>query len=118
MRAQRRVVFLRLVTAALVATLAAVLVGYSPLVYLAVAAWLAVGLFIGLAFYAVSQGHLAEGSLARRGEGRARLAPVEPIYRDDYDHFASRYEPYDPDQQFDDTDFEWRREERRYRAYG
>lgn len=81
MRARRRVVFTRLVLAAVVFTVAAVFVGYSFVWDLAIVAWIGVVSFVALALYAVGQGYLHESSL---GLGRARgrsLATVEPLDR-------------------------------------
>ena len=60
MRAQRRVMFSRLVLGAVLLTIVAFFTGYSPVVDVAALAWFAVVVFVALALYAVSQGYLNE----------------------------------------------------------
>ena len=84
MRAQRRIMFSRLVLAAVVLTFIAFFVG-SVVVDLAALAWFSVVVYVALALYAVSQGYLSDSSLRLR---RRQLATVKPLYReepDDYD---------------------------------
>jgi hypothetical protein len=119
MRAQRRMVFTRLVLAALVMTVVTFVSGYSILVDVTAVAWLGVVGFIAMAFYAVSQGYLNDSSLPLRLPQRRPLATVEPLYADDDDQYESRYEDeftsefYEPD-----ADQQWRREPLRRRALG
>ncbi len=80
MRARRRVVFIRLVLAAVVLTVAAVAAGYSFVWDLAILAWIGVVAFVALALYAVSRGYLHESSVGLGGR-RQSLATVEPLDR-------------------------------------
>jgi hypothetical protein len=74
MRAQRRMIFTRLVLAVLVATTLALVVGYSPLVDLAIVSWVALASYGALALYAVSQGLLDESVI-----GLDRLRTRQPV---------------------------------------
>lgn len=115
MRAQRRVVFSRLVACASVLTLAAFFISYSPLVDLAALAWFSVVLYVALALYAVSQGYLSDASLIRRSS--RRLATVEPLFEPDDRYAVFEDEPgeefYEPD-----AIASWQRQPERYRALG
>jgi hypothetical protein len=118
MRAQRRMVFTRLVLAALLMSVVAFVSGSSFLVDVTAVAWLGVVGYIAMAFYAVSQGYLNDSSLPLRIPLRRPLATIEPLYADD-DQYESRYEDeftsefYQPD-----ADEQWRREPLRRRALG
>ena len=115
MRSRRRVIFTRLVVVAVLATLIAVVSGYSIVTDLAVVSWVSVIGFIALALYAVSQGYLNESSLPVRFPQPRPLATVQPLYRDGLpevdEEFASEY--YEPQ-----SDDEWQRESRSRRALG
>jgi hypothetical protein len=119
MRAQRRMVFTRLVLVALGMTMVAFVSGYSILVDVAAVAWLGVVGFIAIAFYAVSQGYLNDSSLPMRLPQRRSLATIESLYTGDDDSHEYRYEDdfkseyYEPD-----ADEQWRREPLRRRALG
>lgn len=119
MRAQRRMVFTRLILAALVMTMVAFVTGYSILVDVTAVAWFGVVGFIAMAFYAVSQGYLKESSLPLRLPQRRQLATIEPLYAENDDGYETRYEDeftsefYEPD-----ADERWRREPLRRRALG
>ncbi len=81
MRAQRRMILTRLVLVVLVATTLALVVGYSPLVDLAILSWVALASYGALALYAVSQGVLDESVLGIDRLMRPRAtAPLEPVY--------------------------------------
>lgn len=118
MRAQRRIVFTRLVLCAAVFTIIAFFTGYSLLVDLAALSWFSVVVFIALALYAISQGYLSDSSLRVRLPQRRPLATVEPLYRDR----GETYDPYeeDIDDEIDEPEFEliWDREPERRRALG
>ena len=115
MKSRRRVMFTRVVVAAVVLTILAFVSGYSLLMDLAVASWVCVVAFIALALYAVSEGYLNESSLPVRFPQPRPLASVQPLYRDGVpdvdDEFASEY--YQPE-----ADDGWQRESRSRRALG
>jgi hypothetical protein len=119
MRAQRRVMFVRSVGAAVVLTLLAYVSGFSVLTDLAALAWFAVVLFVALALYSVGQGYLDESSLPLRLPQRRPLASVKPLYIEQDEEYASPYEPafvsefYEPE-----TEEPWRRESQGRRALG
>jgi hypothetical protein len=119
MRAQRRMVFTRLVLAAFALTLVAFVSGYSILVDLAAIGWIAVLAFVALAIYAVSQGYLNDSSLPIRLPRRRELASVAPLHGEFGERFAPHYEDefesefYEPD-----SDQEWERRPQRRRAFG
>ena len=134
MRAQRRVMFLRCVAAAVVISLAAYITSAAIVVDLAALAWFGVVLFVALALYAIGEGYLDESALGLRLPSlnlpslhlpslhlpqRRSLATVQPLYLGhtaeyaaDYDdEFASEF--YEPE-----TDEPWRRESQTRRAFG
>jgi hypothetical protein len=133
MRAQRRVMFVRCVAAAVVFSLVAYLTKSSIALDVAVLAWFAVVLFVALALYAVGEGYLEETSLPLRVPAihvptirvplhlpqRRTFASVQPLYlehtgeyaAEDDDEFVSEF--YDPE-----TDEPWRRESQGQRAFG
>ncbi len=120
MKSRRKVMFTRLVVAAVLLTTIAVFSGYSMVMDLAVASWVFVVAFIALALYAVSQGYLNESSLPVRFPQPRQLATVQPLHRgvapDGDDEFASEYyesEYYEP--RVEDG---WQRESRSRRALG
>jgi len=119
MHAQRRVVFVRTVLAALAFTALAYVTGSSLVSDLAALAWFSVVCFVALALYAVGQGYLPEESLLPlRLPQRRPLANVAPLYGSYDDEYAPQYEPefvaeyYEPE-----YDEEWRRESSR-QAFG
>lgn len=122
MKAQRQVMFMRLVAAALVFTLGAYLTGSSIVLDLAALAWFSVVCFVALALFAVGEGYLSEESLPvrlpQRLAQRQPQATVAPFYEGDDEEYAPQYEPvfsseyYNPDDEED-----WQRESPR-RALG
>jgi hypothetical protein len=119
MRAQRRVMFARLVLVAFLVTLVAYFTGSSIVVDLAALAWFSVVCYVSLALFAVSQGYLEESSLPLRIPQRRELATIAPLYAtgdDEYDPeyesgFSSEY--YEPE-----VDEGWRRDSQRRSALG
>jgi hypothetical protein len=118
MRAQRRIMFSRLVAGAIVLTIIAFFSGYSPLVDIAALSWFAVVVFVALALYAVSQGYLSNASLPMRLPQRRPLAPVEPLYQDRYDGYASFEDELDAEFYDPNPNVVWDREPERRRALG
>ncbi len=118
MRAQRRIMFSRLVACAVVLTIVAFFSGYSPLVDVAALSWFAVVVFVALALYAVSQGYLSDESLPLRLPQRRGLAHVAPLYQDRYDGYASFEDELDAEFYDPDPDAVWDREPERRRALG
>ncbi len=120
MRAQRRMILTRLVLAVLVATTLALVVGYSPLVDLAIVSWVALASYGALALYAVSQGLLDESVLGLDRLMRPRAtAPLEPIYGWDADEDDADGAEVARISAYYDADDEtasggWRRESSRY----
>jgi len=117
MRAQRRIVFTRLVLGAVVLTIIAFFSGSSLVVDVAALSWFSVVVFVALALFAVSQGYLSDSSLLLRLPQRRSLATVEPLHEDREDSYASFgdiddefYEPV--------VDLPWQREPERRRAFG
>ena len=115
MKSRRRVMFTRLVVAAVLLTTIALVSGYSLVMDLAVVAWVCVVAFVALALYAVSQGYLNESSLPVRFPQPRPLATVQPLYRNKLpemdEEFASEY--YEPE-----SEDAWARESRSRRALG
>jgi len=89
MKAQRRMIFTRLVLTAVVLSLLGFVSGYAPLIYLSLLAWAAFAAYVGLAYYAVREGFLEATSLSARFAPRETLATVQPLYE------PSRYEARD-----------------------
>lgn len=119
MRAQRRLVFTRLVAAAVVVSLLGYVSGYSLIVDVAILSWLAVVGFVALAFYSVSRGYLRDSSLPVRLPRRQVLASVEPLYFDYRDADELEYAgQYESEFAYSDTADEWRHEPRRRSALG
>jgi hypothetical protein len=118
MRAQRRVMFSRLVVGAVVLTIIAFFSGYSPVMDIAALSWFAVVVFVALALYAVSQGYLSNASLPLRLPQRRPLARVQPLYQDRYDGYASLEDELDAEFYEPDPDVVWDREPERRRALG
>jgi hypothetical protein len=125
MKAQRRIMFARLVAGAAVMTVIAFVSGVSILIDLAALAWFCVVLFVALALYAVSQGYLSEPTLKVRLPQRRPVTSVEPLYRDDEDLYAERQPQYlYYDDEFESEFYEpesagtWQREPERRRALG
>ncbi|HEY1761146.1 MAG TPA: hypothetical protein VGG17_01015 [Acidimicrobiales bacterium] len=118
MRAQRRIMFSRLVAGAVVLTIIGFFSGYSPLIDVAALSWFAVVVFVALALYAVSQGYLSNESLPLRLPQRRPLAPVAPLYQDRYDGYASFEDELDAEFYQPDPDVVWDREPERRRALG
>jgi hypothetical protein len=118
MRAQRRIMFSRLIACAVVLTVIAFFSGYSPLIDVAALSWFAVVVFVALALYAVSQGYLSDESLPLRLPQRRALAAVEPLYQDRYDGYASFEDELDAEFYDPDPNVVWDREPERRRALG
>lgn len=119
MRAQRRVLFTWLVIIAVLVTTVAFLVNYPILFDVAAVAWFAVVGFVALAFYSVSQGYLNDSSLPIRLPQRRPLATIEPLYLDDGERYAPRYEDDFESEYYDaSADDQWRREPQPRRAFG
>jgi hypothetical protein len=115
MKAQRKMVFGRLVLSAVALTIIAFVSGYSLIMDLAILTWVGVVTFVALALYAVSQGYLHESSLPLRLPQRRTLATIQPLY-DEYpprleDEFESDF--YEPD-----SNVRWQRESQSRRALG
>jgi phosphoglycerol transferase MdoB-like AlkP superfamily enzyme len=126
MRAQRRIVFSRLVVVAFVLTILALVVGSSIILDLAALSWFGVVAFVALALYSVSQGYLLDTSLPLLSK-RTRLATVAPLYGYQQESADDRYEKsaddryessYDGEVFEPDVDEEWARQFPRYRALG
>ncbi|MGH9020248.1 MAG: hypothetical protein ACRDV0_04440 [Acidimicrobiales bacterium] len=113
MRAQRRMVFTRLVLCVAAATALAFLVSNPLLVDLAIVTWVALAGYVALALYAVSQGYLDESSLGLRRTRTRTLATVEPLHRPGR---APAVDVVDDDPYADEesTPGEWRRSSSRY----
>jgi hypothetical protein len=118
MRAQRRIMFSRLVACAVVLTIVAFFAGSSLLIDVAALSWFAVVVFVALALYAVSQGYLSDESLPLRLPQRRPLAPVEPLYQDQYDGYASFEDELDAEFYEPEASITWDREPERRRALG
>lgn len=119
MRAQRRLVFSRLVVAAVVVSLLGYVSGYSLIVDVAILSWFAVVAFVALAFYSVSRGYLSDASLPVRLPRRHVLASVEPLYFDYRDTDELEYAgQYESEFAYSDTAEEWHHEPRRRSALG
>jgi hypothetical protein len=115
MKAQRKMLFGRLVLSAVALTIIAFVSSYSLVMDLALVAWVGVVVFVALALYAVSQGYLHESSLPLHLPQRRSLATIQPLY-DEYpprheDEFESDF--YEPD-----SDIRWQRESQSRRALG
>jgi small-conductance mechanosensitive channel len=119
MKARRRVVFTRLVLAAVLISIIGYFAGYSMLVDLAVASWLAVVGFVALALYSVSQGYLDESSLPLRLPQRRQLANVQPLYNGSSASYEDQYDDDSYDEFYEpEGDTGWRRESQPHRALG
>ncbi len=115
MRAQRKMMFGRLLVGSVVVTIVAFVSGYSLVLDVAFAAWLAVVGFAAAALFAVSQGYLHESSLPLRLPQRRKLATIQPLYREYPDQRGDEYQSdfYDPD-----DNVRWQRESPSRRALG
>ena len=119
MKSQRRMMFTRLILAAVVLTLVAFVTGNTLLFDVAALSMIAVVVYVAFAFYAVSQGYLHDSSLPIRVPQRRQLATIEPLYSQGHDRFAVSYEEefesefYEPE-----TGNRWDREPQRRRALG
>ncbi len=118
MRAQRRIMFTRLVLLAVVLTVVAFFTGYSPVVDVAALSWFSVVVFVALALYAVSQGYLSDASLPLRLPQRRSLATVKPLYQEHGDGYASFEDELDDEFYELAGDVTWQREPERRRALG
>jgi hypothetical protein len=123
MRVQRRVMFVRILLAALVITGVAYVANSSIVSDLAALAWFSVVCFVALALYAVSQGYLTEASLPlrlpQRLPQRRPLATVAPLYGQEDDDYAPQYEPAFSSEYYDpDVDEVWSRATQPRRALG
>jgi hypothetical protein len=119
MRSQRRMMFSRLVLVAVALTAVAFLTGYPMLFDVAALSLIAVVAYIGLAFYAVSQGYLNDDSLPVRVPQRRQLATIEPLYAANHERYAAHYEDefesefYEPE-----AEDQWSRQPQRRQAFG
>jgi len=120
MKSQRRMMFTRLVLAAVVLTLLAFVTGNTLLFDVAALSMIAVVVYVALAFYAVSQGYLNDSSLPIRVPQRRPLATIQPLYgRDEPDGYSAQYED-----EFESEFYEpeaaqgWDRQPQRRRALG
>jgi hypothetical protein len=119
MKAQRQVMFLRVVAAALVLTLIAYFTGSSFIGDLTALAWFSVVCFVALALFAVGEGYISEESLLPvRLPQRRPLAAAAPFYEQEDYEYAPQYEPVFVSEYYDpDVEEEWQRESPR-RALG
>ncbi|MHB8379133.1 MAG: hypothetical protein ACYDB2_04330 [Acidimicrobiales bacterium] len=119
MRSQRRMMFTRLVLAAVLLTLVAFVTGSTLVFDVAALSMFAVVVYVALAFYSVSQGYLNDSSLPIRVPQRRQLATIEPLYSQGYDRFPANYEDefesefYEPE-----AGHQWDRQPQRRRALG
>jgi hypothetical protein len=118
MKAQRRVMFTRLLAAASLMTLVAFFTGVSILMDVAALAWFSVVLFVALALYAVSQGYLSDESLKVRLPQRRQLADVEPMYTGPEEQYVYYDDEFESEFYDLDTAETWQREPERHRALG
>lgn len=116
MKAQRQVMFLRILGGALLLTLVAYLTGSSLVLDLAALAWFSVVCFVALALFAVGEGYLSEESLPVRLPQRRPLASVAPLYGRD-EEYAPQYEPVFVSEYYNPDEEDWQRESPR-RALG
>ncbi|HUY43918.1 MAG TPA: hypothetical protein VMU98_09160 [Acidimicrobiales bacterium] len=117
MKAQRRMIFTRLLLGAVVLSLLGFVSGFAPLIYLSLLAWGAFVAYLGLAYYAVREGLLEASSLSQRLASRDTLATVQPLYQ------PSRYEhrdEYEEESEFYQADQSqpWQRSATPRRALG
>ena len=115
MKAQRKILFSRLLASAVVLTIIAFVSGISLLMDVAILMWVCVVSFVALAFYAVSQGYLLESSLPLGILQRRTLATIQPLY-DEYPVHID--EEYTSDFYEHDSDVRWRRESQSRSALG
>lgn len=119
MKSQRRMMFTRLVLAAVLLTLLAFVTGNTLLFDVAALSMIAVVVYVALAFYSVSQGYLNDSSLPIRVPQRHQLATIEPLYSQGYDRFSAPYEDefesefYEPE-----AGHQWDRQPQRRRVLG
>jgi hypothetical protein len=119
MKSQRRMMFTRLLLAAVVLTVVALVTGNTLLFDVAALSMIAVVTYVALAFYSVSQGYLNDSSLPIRIPQRRQLATIEPLYGQEFDRFPTHYEEefesefYEPE-----AGHQWDREPQRRRALG
>jgi hypothetical protein len=118
MKAQRRMMFTRLVAAAALVTLIAFLTGVSILLDVAALAWFSVVLFVALALYAVSEGYLSDESLKVRLPQRRQLAAVEPMYDEPEQQYVYYDDEFESEFYEPETAETWQREPERRRALG
>ena len=106
MKAQRRMILLRLALALATTTILGVVTGYSILVDLAVLTWIGFAVYLALALYAVSQGYLFESSLGIPLPRDRQMATIEPLFYDEGEYETEvESEFYDPE-----SAGQWRRE--------
>jgi hypothetical protein len=119
MKAQRQVMFVRLVAAALLLTVIAYFTGSSFVADVTALAWFSVVCFVALALVALGEGYVSEESLIPvRLPQRRPQATVAPLYEQEYEEYAPQYEPAFVSEYYDPTDEEeWQRESPR-RALG
>jgi len=119
MRSQRRMMFTRLVLAAVILSAVAFFSGSSLLYDVAALSLLAVVTYVALAFYSVSQGYLNDDSLPIRVPQRRQLATIDTLYAPEYDEYAPRYEEEFESEFYEPTPGDrWGRPPRRTRALG
>jgi hypothetical protein len=118
MKAQRRVMFTRLLAVATLMTLVAFFTGVSILLDVAALAWFSVVLFVALALYAVSQGYLSDESLKVRLPQRRQLADVEPMYTEPQEQYVYYDDEFESEFYEPETAETWQREPERRRALG
>jgi hypothetical protein len=118
MKAQRRVMFTRLLAAATLMTLVAFFTGVSILMDVAALAWFSVVLFVALALYAVSEGYLSDESLKVRLPQRRALADIEPMYTEPEEQYVYYDDEFSSEFYEPETSETWQREPGRHRALG
>ena len=119
MKSQRRMMFTRLVLAAVLLTLLAFVTGNTLLFDVAALSMIAVVVYVALAFYAVSQGYLNDSSLPIRVPQRRQLATIEPLFSQGYDRFPESYEDEFESEFYESDDaHQWDRRPQRRRVLG
>jgi len=117
MKAQRKMMFGRLVLSAVLLSVIAYFSGVSLIMDVALVAWLCVVAFVALALYSVSQGYLDESSLPLHLPQRRSMATVQPLY-DDYPVSYEGESEYDDQFYEPDSDVRWQRDSQPRRALG
>ncbi|HVA52482.1 MAG TPA: hypothetical protein VNF05_03095 [Acidimicrobiales bacterium] len=119
MKSQRRMMFTRLILAAVLFTALAFFTGNSLLFDVAALSMIAVVIYVALAFYSVSQGYLSDSSLPIRVPQRRQLATIEPLYSQGYERSPAHYEE-EFESEFYEPDWvqQWGRQPQRRRSLG